>query len=192
MNELQKRFEAVSRGRTVRIADRPNTLFNYDYKFSYDEVTNSYCVEFTRNGWFEEAYRCIERWIKRHAEKLDGVYRDPPPESIDCRDETLFWILERCFDRCIEDCQAALEYQVAVLECEQPEEDIVGEVTVEARMGALRGVMAYLQTIADEVHTAVLSPRSTEFLRAIGLDPASRRRAANQALQPIADKSGSG
>lgn len=166
MNELQKRFEAVSRGRPVHIADKQNTLFNYDYEFSYDEGTNSYCVKFTRNGWFEEAYRCIERWIKRHAEKLDGVYNDPPPESVDCRDDPFFWILERCFDRHIEDCQAALNYQIAVLQSEQSG----GDVSVETRINGLRGVMSYLQTITDEVHTAVLSSRSTEFFKAIGLD----------------------
>ena len=37
-------------------------LFN-DYEVAFDDASNSYRMEFTRNGWFEGAYRFIERWI---------------------------------------------------------------------------------------------------------------------------------
>jgi hypothetical protein len=170
MTDLQKRFESVARGRAVHIAERANTLFNNDYEVAFDDASNSYRVEFTRNGWFEGAHRFIERWIKRHAEELDGVPLKVPVGHADCRVEAMFWIIERFADCHIGDCQTALENQIKHLLSERPNEGVFGEVTVEARVNALRGVITHLQTITDEVHSGVLSPKSIEFLSLIGLD----------------------
>lgn len=170
MTALQKRFESVARGRTVHIIDRENTLFNNDYEIEFDDASNSYRVEFTRNGWFEGAYRFIERWIKKHAEELDGVPLKVPVGHIDRRGKTSFEMVERFADCHIGDCQAAFENQIKTLLRERPNEGVFGEVTVEARVNALRGLMAHLQIITDEVHSAVLSPKSIEFLTLMGLD----------------------
>ena len=159
MSDLQKRFEAVSGGRRVRIISIKNTFLNYDFQVSYQKKTDSYRAEFTQGGWFEEAYRFIERWIKKNSEKLDGTYKEPPDDYVDCRDHPMFWVIEHAFDIHLKDCQEALENQIVILENQRQG----------ARIEALHGVISYLQTITDEVHTAVLSPRSMDFLRIIGL-----------------------
>lgn len=170
MSDLQKRFESVARGRTVNIMEGPNSILNNDYEVAFDDASNSYRVEFTRNGWFEGAYRFVERWIKRHAEELDGVPLQIPVGHSDHRDEAMFWIVEHLTDCHIDDCQTALESQIQYLLSERPMEGVAGEITVEARINALRRILSYLQTIKKEVHSGVLSPKSIEFLTLIGLD----------------------
>lgn len=170
MNDIKERFEAIARGRSVSVAERANTLFNNDFEVAYEGTTNSYRVEFTRNGWFEEAYRFIERWIKRHAEEQDGVHMTVPAGHVDCRGESLFWIVERFADCYIGDCCTALENAITTLERERPNEGVPGEITVESRVKALRGFLVHVRSVLGEVHSAVLSPRAIEFLSVVGLD----------------------
>jgi len=167
MNDLRDRFEAISKGRSVRVNERQNTLFNKDFNVSYEEETASYLTEFTHHGHFEEAYCFIERWIKRHAEKLDGSYTPPPTGHIDCRGVGLYWMLERPFNRYWADVQDAIRQQYALLERERPNEGVTGEVTVESRLMALRGFLEFLKPVADDVQAAILSPSSVECLSVV-------------------------
>jgi hypothetical protein len=167
MNDLRDRFEAISKGRSVRVNERQNTLFNQDFNVSYEEETASYVTEFTHHGHFEEAYCFIERWIKRHAEKLDGSYTPPPTGHIDCRGVGLYWMLERPFNRYWADVQDAIRQQYALLERERPNEGVTGEVTVESRLMALRGFLEFLKPVADDVQAAILSPSSVECLSVV-------------------------
>ena len=170
MDDLKTRFETVARGRPVRVEDKRNALLSRDFEVAYEPETNSYTVAFTSGGYFEEAFRFIERWIKRSAEDLDGVSQRIPASHFDCRDNAMFWIIERVADRHIGDCVSAIEREITVLERERPNEGVSGEVTVEARIAALRGFMEHLASISKEVRTAVLSPKTIEFLTILGLN----------------------
>jgi hypothetical protein len=170
MNDLKDRFEAASKGRSVRVKKKPNTSFNMDFDVTYDEETDSYVTGFTYHGHFEEAYCHIERWIQRHAEQLDGSYMPPPEDHIDCRDAGFYWMIERAFNRYWADLQDGIAQQTAALESEWPNEGVAGEVTVESRLKALRGFMEFLQPVADDVQAAILSPISVECLIALGMD----------------------
>ena len=170
MNDLRDRFEAISKGRSVRVNERRSTFLNRDFVVSYEEETASYVTEFTHHGHFEEAYSFIERWIKRHAEKLDGSYTPPPTGHIDCRGVGLYWMLERPFNRYWADVQDAIRQQYALLERERPNEGVSGEIKVGSRLMALRGFLDFLKPVADDVQAAILSPSSVECLVALGLD----------------------
>jgi hypothetical protein len=174
MNDLKDRFEGASRGRSVHVSERPDTTFNQDFVVSYDEGTDSYVTGFTVTGRFEEAYCHIERWIKRHAEQLDGSYTPPPGDHIDCRGNGYYWMLERAFNRYWADLQDAIANQAAVLERKRTNDDASGELTIESRTKSLRGFMEFLQPVANDVHAAVLSPSSAQCLTALfGFDPFS-------------------
>ena len=170
MREVTKRFEAVSRGRSVRVQEKANWVCNTDFEVSYDESTDTYSVKFTRNGWFEEAYRFIERWIRKHAEQLDGVYQPPPTEYADFTEVGSYWMFERSCGQCFEDFQTAIQRQIAILESERPNEGVFGAVMIESRVQALNGLASYIDQIADEVHAAVLSPKARDLVATMGLE----------------------
>jgi hypothetical protein len=170
MKELQIRFESVARGRAVNMIEKQSTLLNNDFEVAYENSSDSYLVQFTRNGWFEEAYSFIQRWIKKHAEKLDGVYKPPDQGKLDCTVWPMYWMTERLFNTYLADLQSAIEKQIAWLEKERPNEGVSGEYTIESRTESLYGASKYLRSISDEVRSAVLSPSSLEFLKVTGID----------------------
>jgi len=53
---------------------------------------------------------------------------------------------------------------------ERPNNGVLGEITVEARIAALGNIIDQLRLISDEVHCAILSPGTIGFLEASGLE----------------------
>ncbi len=168
--EIERRFEAVSRGRPVEVSSRENTFLNLDYEVVYQKATDSFQVEFTHHGHFEGAYRSIERWIRAKAERLDDMFVDPLVGYVDFRkDMSFYWILEKSFDTYYGDLCEAVARQIKFLEEVRPGENMMGEVVIESRVRALTGFLSRVEQIAKEVHRGLLSPDAIGLLRDIGL-----------------------
>ena len=168
--DLSDRFNEVSRGRCVQITEKPDTLLSRDFEVTYDENAACFRIGFTRNGHFAGAYRFIERWIKRRAEQIDGVYKEPPADHLDMRDDWLYYVVEKVFDRHMQDLREGVARQIEFLETERPDDRVFGEVKFEVRVEALHSIVEHFTQFEDEVHSAVLSPSTVSFLRDLGID----------------------
>lgn len=170
MDELQARFECVSRRRPVTVRFEPKDfIFALDCRVTYSPETNTFDVVLRRGGCFEGAYRCIERWIEAKSEELDGI--DSVPSGYwDLREEMRYWGLEKIYEQFRSDLESAIGKEVSRLERVRPSDGVAGEVTVEARARSLVGLLAHLRRVDAEVRRGSLSPSTIELWKNIGLD----------------------
>jgi hypothetical protein len=151
----------------VDVTEKQDWILALDYEVGFDAARGTYRVAFTRGGHFEEAYRFIERWIGRHAAALDGVEEAIPEGYQDYRGKGWYWMVERPFDRLMADLRGAVEARIRWLQRARPNEGVLGEVTVEARVKHLRRLVAYLTPVEDDVRAAVHSPETDAFVNAV-------------------------
>lgn len=168
-DDLRARFARVSRGRKVVVSSRESRWRSSDYQVEYEENDDTFCVTFTYQGHFEEAYRCVERYIAARAERLDGVYSPAPEGYLDFREDIGLWPLERVVRQIGTDVRSALIARIEELERDRPGEDQIGEITIEIRTDALRALVAHGDTMLDEVRVGLLSQAVWSFLRDIGV-----------------------
>ena len=170
IHELERRFSSVARSRTVSVKfDPKDFILALDYKVSYKPTTNTFDVTFRSRGCFEGAYRCIERWIEAKAENLAGI-NTVPDGHLDLRKETEYWLLEKIYEQFRSDLKSAITEKVSRLEHVRPGEEILGEVTVEARGRSLVGFLTYMQHIDGEVRRGILSPEAMQLWKRIGIN----------------------
>ncbi len=165
---LKERFEKASRGREVKIMEKQNTPLATDYSVCFKPEENCYHVEFTSQGYFEGAYCFLEQWIRTHAEQIDGVYKEPPPDHLDIRGHGLYGLLVMFFDQFMVDFQTAIDRQINVLNAERPEPEI-GVGSIKMRTKALQGIRKHFVPFETEVHSGVLSPQTIRLLKNMGL-----------------------
>lgn len=173
-DDLKERLERVSRGRLVTVTAVPNHLLKLDYNVSFDQETDGYFVELTNGGYFEGAYRFLERWIARHALELDGALVPPPDDHLDLTKEPLYWMLERHCDQLFADLEQAVARYSRYMEEEMYYVPQRGDIMVEVRAATLRSLVNHFDTVRQEIRRAVLSPHTVEVLRAAGVLPAEK------------------
>ncbi|HEX5438959.1 MAG TPA: hypothetical protein VFW98_17540 [Gemmatimonadaceae bacterium] len=179
MSELETRFGKVARGRAVSVTDEPHdSILAYDYHVRYSSETNTFHVLLRRGGYFDGAYRCIERWIEAEAERLDGI-DSVAADHVDFRRQMQYWGVEEIYEHFRSDVDSAIGEMVSWLTTTQGEHTS-GGLSAEARAHALSGLLAYLRRIDAEVRHGVLSPRAIELWKSIGLDvfPPAEEQAA--------------
>ena len=148
-----------------------NQLFSKDFSVRYDEPSDTYVVELTEEGCFEEAFRYLERWIAQHAAVRDGTYEAPPADHVDYTREAAYWMLERQADQMFADLQNAVERYCHYLENEMYYVPRTGDVVIETRTECLRGLLAHFDPVRGDIRRAILSPHSVEVLQDVSLLP---------------------
>jgi hypothetical protein len=158
MIELETRFTGVARSRSVSVKfQSKGSIGALDYHVAFKAKTNTFKVVLRRDGCFEGAYRCIERFIEVKAEILDGVYRTPD-DHLDYWDEMHYWIIEKIYEQFRSDLESAITDKVSSLERAGPGEGVLGNVNVKTRMRSLIGMQTHLHQADGEVRRGVLFP----------------------------------
>jgi hypothetical protein len=174
--ELETRFARVARSRAVSVTVEPqDSILFQDYSVRFEAPTNSFQVTLRRGGCFEHAYRCIERFIEAKAEELDGI-NSIPAGHVDLRGERQYWMLEQVYDQFRIDLDSAIPDKLSSLDHSPPEQNVLDQVGIEMRMRALHGLIAYLNDADREVRRGVLSPKTVQLLKSIGLDVCGESR----------------
>jgi hypothetical protein len=168
---LQARLEGVSRGRRVTIEAGPADLLARDFSVDFDDESGEYRVQLTSAGHFEEAYRFLERWIARDAQRRDGVYEPPPDDHFDLSTEGWYWMLERSSDRLFSDLEDAIRRHCEYVANEMYYQPAIGDILIERRVESLRGLLRYFDHCRSEIRRAVLSPHTVDVLRWADLWP---------------------
>jgi hypothetical protein len=167
---LQRRCEAVARGRKVSVVCDPKELITEpDYTVEYSPPSDSFAVQLRPGGCFDGAARCIERWIAAEAERLDG-HHAVPAGYIDLRQELDYWAVENLYAQFRSDLELALNGTVSWLQRDTPPAAVFLPPRPEVRQRALRGLQDYVDQIDAEVASAVLSPMTVSMLRRLGFE----------------------
>jgi hypothetical protein len=169
--DLAMRLTRSSRGRSVTARPTEHTPFNRDFSVSYDAESFSYVVDITPAGLFEEAFRFLERWIARHAAQRDGVYESPAEDQVDFSDDGMYWMLERFADQVFIDLENAVDRYCDQLTNEVTAVPQTGDIRIESRIAALRGLLAHFASTRRDVRCAVLAPHTVDVLRCAGILP---------------------
>jgi len=169
--DLSTRLSRSSRGRAVTVRNAQNTLIVRDFSVEYHEQSDAYVVQISDAGCFEEAFRFLERWIARDAARRDGAYQPPPDDHVDYTDEAMYWMVERHSDRVFKDLECAVSRYCDDLENEKYYVLRTGEIVIEQRVAALRGLLLHFDSTRHDVSHAVLSPHTVEVLRCAALFP---------------------
>jgi len=106
-------------------------------------------------GFFEEAFRFLERWIARDVAQRDGVYESPPEDHVDFTDEAMYWMIERFADQAFSDLKSAVDRCCNYLTNEMYYVPHSGDILIEARVSALRGLLTHFESTRRDVRRAV-------------------------------------